>query len=148
MKTHSSNDCEEFQKHFDLLELSSSKLSESERKLIVDHTTTCLGCERWLKDWELITKISSKMPQLEVPEFVLKNIMSAVEATTEVSIKEKTIKADVIWLIAGFGTLLLTSAYLGADSPEGVASWSLSFIIVILINQVLQFRRLGEAVRS
>jgi hypothetical protein len=147
MKTDYNSACEEFQKHFDPFELSSSHLSESQQTLSLAHTTTCPGCERWVKDWELITRSARKMPQLEVPTSVLTNVMSVVQPTTSVGTKEQMIQADVIWLIAGFGALLLASTCLGADSSEGVASWSLSFVIVVLINRLLKSGAQGEAVR-
>jgi hypothetical protein len=147
MKSDSNITCEELQKRFDPLELTASNLSEIEQKLIQDHTATCPDCERLLKDWEVITKSAREMPQLEVPESVLKNIMSSVQSTTKVAIKEKTVKTDIIWLIGGFSALLLASSCLGADSLEGIASWSVSLAAALLIHHFLGSGKLKEAVR-
>lgn len=137
MKTHDANICEEYQNQFDLSELGLRHLVQDERQNLERHFEDCDHCRKWLSDWELIKLSTRDLSQLEVPSTVMAGIMSKLAVPPERVLVPAV--SEVVIGGAGFGVLLLASAYYSAENPDGLAAWCVSFCLLICAHYFFSF---------
>jgi hypothetical protein len=129
--------CNKIQEQFDLCELGLEQFDHTARKHMELHIESCSHCKQWLSEWELIKLETQQLPQLEVPDLVLANIMSKIEPPPQVV--PKFAKTDLLLAAAGLAMLLFSSMHYAADGLEGGMTWCLCFLILLAASQIFKF---------